>query len=340
MALWESKSKNEVDMNANELRRHMTRREWLHGSGVVIAGSLAAGLLPRSVLASPQQKAPADPVAAMRAQMAAAPIETQKLGENLTLLSGPGGNVVVLNGPDGKLMIDTFVQPAWPQLKEHLDSIGNAPLKNVIDTHWHFDHTDNNARVRAAGATILAHENTKTRMAQPHDLVPLGLHFPPSPAGALPQKTFKATEKMQVNGEDLSLGYVPPAHTDSDIYIHFQKTNVLHAGDVFFNGFYPFIDGGTGGSVHGMIAGATKLIAMADAKTKIVPGHGPLGDRTSLAKYRDMLVVIHDNVQKLKAAGKTQKEVVAAKPTSAFDAQWGKGLFTPDQFAAIVYDTL
>jgi cyclase len=326
-------------MNSNASRK-FTRREWLQGSSMLVGGSVFAGLMPAKLLAFPQQKPPADSVAAMRAQMAATPIQAQKLGENLTLLSGPGGNVVVLNGADGKLMVDTFVMPAWPQLKEHLDSIGKAPLKNVIDTHWHFDHTDNNAHVRAAGATILAHENTKTRMSQPHDLVPLGLHFPPSPADALPQKTFKTSEKMQVNGEDLSIGYVPPAHTDTDIYIHFQKANVLHTGDVYFNGLYPFIDGGTGGSVHGMIAGATKLIAMADAKTKIVPGHGPLGDKASLTKYREMLSAIHDNVQKQKATGKSLKEVVASKPTKAFDAEWGMGLFMPDVFAEIVYNTL
>jgi cyclase len=338
--MWRRWNTSEVEMDSDDLKQLLTRREWLQSSALIAGGSLISGLIPARLLAFPQQKAPTDPVAAMRAQMAAAPIQAQRLGENLTLLSGPGGNVVVLNGPDGKLMIDTFVQPAWPQLKEHLASIGKAPLKQVIDTHWHFDHTDNNAHVRAAGASILAHENTKARMSQAHDLVPLGLHFPPSPADALPQKTFATSEKMQVNGKELSLGYVPPAHTDSDIFIHFQKANVLHTGDVFFNGFYPFIDGGTRGSVHGIIAGATKLIAIADSKTKIVPGHGPLGDKASFIKYRDMLAAIHDNVEKQKAAGKSLKEVVAAKPTSAFDAQWGKGLFTPDQFAAIAYNTL
>jgi hypothetical protein len=130
-------------------------------------------------------------------------MQTQKLAANLTLLSGPGGNVVVLNGADGKFVVDTFLAPAWPRLKESLSSLGDAPLKLVIDTHWHFDHTDNNAPLHAAGATILAHANTKKRMSEAHDLPVLGLHFPPSPADALPHQTFASSHKLQGNGESL-----------------------------------------------------------------------------------------------------------------------------------------
>ena len=332
-------------MDTNWTSRSITRREWLQGSGMLAGGSLLASLLSESLVARaaaiPQKSsAPADPLAAARAQMAQSPIQAQKLGDALTMLSGPGGNIVVLNGPDGKLMVDTFVQPVWPQLKEHLDSIGNPPLKQVINTHWHFDHTDNNAHVRGIGATILAHENTKKRMSEPHDLVPLGIHFNPSPADALPQKTFKLSQKLALNGENLALGYIPPAHTDTDIYIHYQEANVLHVGDVWFNGLYPFIDGGTGGSVHGMIAGATKMLGLADSKTKIVPGHGPLGDKAALAKFRDMLSTVHERVQKQKDNGKSLQEIVASKPTAEFDGEWGKGLFTPDVFVQIAYNCL
>src|SRR5438552_2776031 len=128
---------------------------------------------------------------------------------------------------------DTFLMPAWPKLKETLDGLGNAPLKTVIDTHWHFDHTDNNANLHAAGATVLAHENTKTRMAEPHDSAVLGLHVPASPADALPQKTFGTSQKLQVDGEIVMLQYFQPAHTDTDIYIHFQKANVIHMAILF-----------------------------------------------------------------------------------------------------------
>jgi glyoxylase-like metal-dependent hydrolase (beta-lactamase superfamily II) len=210
-------------------------------------------------------------------------METQKLADNVTMFDGPGGAVVALNGPDGKFVVDTFVALAWPRLKEALDGLGNAPVKYVIDTHWHFDHTDNNAHLHAAGATVLAHENTKKRMSEPHDLPVLyrgadgelaGLHFDPSPAEALPQQTFATSYQLQANGETLALQHVAPAHTDSDIYVHFQKANVISMGDLFFNGMYPYIDPGTGGTITGNIAACDK-ISFAGNDTKIVCGARP-----------------------------------------------------------------
>jgi glyoxylase-like metal-dependent hydrolase (beta-lactamase superfamily II) len=246
----------------------------------------------------------------------------------------------VLNGPDGKIVVDTFLMPAWPKLKETLDGLGNAPLKTVIDTHWHVDHTDNNANLHAAGATVLAHENTKTRMAEPHDSALFGLHFPASPADALPQQTFSTSQKLQANGEIMMLQYFQPAHTDTDIYIHFQKANVIHMGDTFFNGFYPVIDASTGGKINGMILAADKILTLVDNNTKIVPGHGPLGNKADLTKFRDMLVVAHDRVQKLKTAGKSAGEIAASKPFADLDATWGKGFFNGDVFAQVVYSAL
>jgi glyoxylase-like metal-dependent hydrolase (beta-lactamase superfamily II) len=270
--------------------------------------------------------------------MAAAPIETVKLGPNLTMLSGPGGNVVVLQGADGKIVVDTFVLPVWAALKKSIDSMGNAPIKLLINTHWHFDHTDNNANFRGAGAGILAHENTTKRLSEPHDL--LGMHFDPAPATARPTQTFKDTHKMQANGEPVELGYIQPAHTDTDIYIHYTKSNVLHLGDCFFNGIYPFIDASTRGNVNGMIAAADRALKMTDNSTKIVPGHGPLADKAALTKYRDVLVTVRDRVQKLKTSGRKLEEVLAAKPSADFDATWGKGFMMPNDFLTIVYNTL
>jgi len=324
-----------------------TRREMLRATGAVAGGALLARIFPARLLAGavrpmayPQQAgaAPADPLAATRAQMGATPLETVKLSDNLTMLSGPGGNVVVLNGPDGKVVVDSFVQTAWAKLKQSLDGMGNAPIRILIDTHWHFDHTDNNSNFRAAGAQILAHENTKKRLSEPHDL--LGMHFAPSPANALPTQTFTATHRMQANGENLVLGYIPPAHTDTDIYIQYPRANVIHLGDTFFNGMYPFIDAGTGGNINGMIAAANRSLSMVDGSTKIVPGHGPLADRAALTRFRDVLVTVRDRVQREKSAGKKVEEVVAAKPTAEFDPTWGMGFMQPDVFVAIVYNTL
>jgi glyoxylase-like metal-dependent hydrolase (beta-lactamase superfamily II) len=323
----------------------------LRDSAALAGSAFLAQLFPASLVrasvpwnapwnAAQQSAAPADPVAAFRAQMAANPIQAQKLADNLTMLSGPGGNVVVLNGADGKVVADTFVSPVWPKLKESLDAIGNAPLKTVIDTHWHFDHVDNNGPLHAAGATILAHENTKKRMSEAHDLLVLNLHFPASPADALPQQTFVTTHKLQANGETLLLEHVPPAHTDTDIFIRYQKSNVIQTGDVFFNGIYPYIDAVTGGKVNGMIAACEKILPYANDSTKIVPGHGPLGNKADVVKFRDMLVTTRDRVQKLKSAGKTAQEAFAAKPLADLEDAWGKGFFNGDVFVQILYTTL
>jgi glyoxylase-like metal-dependent hydrolase (beta-lactamase superfamily II) len=334
-------------MSPKFLEKQSTRREMLRNAAGFAGSALLAQLFPASLLSAGvrdlrQQAAtaPTDSLAAMRAQMGSAPIQSQPLAENLTLLSGPGGNVVVLNGPDGKIVVDTFLMPAWPKLKETLDGLGNAPLKTVIDTHWHVDHTDNNANLHAAGATVLAHENTKTRMAEPHDSALFGLHFPASPADALPQQTFSTSQKLQANGEIMMLQYFQPAHTDTDIYIHFQKANVIHMGDTFFNGFYPVIDASTGGKIDGMIVAADKVLPLADNNTKIVPGHGPLGNKADLTKFRDMLVVARDRVQKLKTAGKSADEIAASKPLADLDPVWGHGMLSSDLFVQMIYSAL
>ena len=333
-------------MCSNSLLSSSSRRTMLRHSAALAGSALVAQLFPASLLRAstslPQQPStpPADPVAAFRAQMAANRIQSQKLAENLTMFSGPGGNVVVLNGADGKVVVDTFVSPVWPKLKESLDAISNAPLKTVINTHWHFDHTDNNAPLHGAGATILAHENTKKRMSEAHDLPVLNLHFPPSPADALPQQTFATTHKLQANGETLALQHVAPAHTDTDIFIHFEKANVIQTGDLSFNGIYPYIDAGTGGKVSGMIAANDKILKLANNDTKIVPGHGPLGTKADIVKFRDMLVTTRDRVQKLKSAGKSAQEAVAAKPFADLEDAWGKGFFNGDVFVQILYSAL
>jgi cyclase len=342
-------------MGLNLLQKQTSRREILRGSVTLAGSNLLAHFFPATLLRASevgyeqQTPSPADLLASMRAKFNAAPLKTQKLADNVAILSGPGGSVVVLNGPDGKFVVDTFVAPAWPRLKKALDGLGNAPVKCVIDTHWHFDHTDNNAPLHAAGAMILAHENTKKRMLEPHDLPVLyrgpngalaGLHFDPSPVEALPQQTFRATYKLQANGESLALQHVASAHTDSDIYVHFEKANVIQMGDLFFNWMYPYIDPSTGGKITGVIAAADKILSLADKDTKIVAGHGPLGNKADLTKYRDMLVTSRERVEKLKSAGKSAQESVAERPFADLDDIWGKGIINGDQFVQVVYLTL
>jgi cyclase len=342
-------------MKLNLLQKRTSRREMLRGSATLAGSVFLAPLFPAtslraSALSSPQQMpSPEALLASMRAKFNAAPLKTQRLGEDVTMFSGPGGSVVVLNGPDGKFVADTFVAPAWPRLKKALDGLDNAPVKCVINTHWHFDHTDNNALLHATGATILAHENTKQRMSEPHDLPVLyrgsdgalaGLHFDPSPAEALPQQTFRSTYKLQANGETLTLQHVPPAHTDTDIYVLFEKANVIQMGDLFFNWMYPYIDPSTGGTIAGAIAAADNILSLADNDTRIVAGHGPLGNKADLMQFRDMLVTSRDRVERLKAAGKSAQEAVAEKPFADLDPVWGNGIINSEQWVQIVYLTL
>lgn len=317
----------------------ITRRDLLQRSAKLASAALLVPSVPawaRPLVA--QQPAVSDPVAKMRADIGGAPIERVRLTDALTMLSGPGGNVVVLNGPDGKVVVDSFVQPAWSGLKQILDGMGSGRITAVIDTHWHFDHSDNNENFRKAGAAIVAHANTKKRLTETHEL--LGMRFPPAPADALPTQTFTSTHSLTANGEQVSLGYIQPAHTDTDISIRFSKANVLHLGDVFFNGIYPFIDAGTGGSIDGMIRGVEAGLKLADNSTKIVPGHGPLADKAALTTFRDMLATVRDRVQKLKTSGKKLEEVVAENPTKEFDPTWGKGFLPAPMFVGLVYNTL
>ena len=334
-------------MSSDRVARLTTRREILQRAGAIAGGWTISHIYPRALRAgatprfAPQGGATAaDALAAARTRFGKVPIVSTKLSENLTLLAGPGGNVVALSGKDGKLIVDTFTQFAWDGFAKTLDRISNAPLKLAIDSHWHWDHTDNNANVRARGATLLAHENTLKRLQETHDLDVIGLHFDPSPQNALPQRTFKESYQMNFSGEHVALGHFAPAHTDTDIFIHFQKSNVLHMGDVFFNGIYCYIDKGTKGSIGGMIAGTSKMLAMVDNETKIVPGHGPLGNKADLKRFRDMMVTARARVQKLKSDGKSLDEAVAAKPFLDLDPLWGKGVLSSDAFVHVVYTTL
>jgi cyclase len=320
-----------------------SRREFLHYAAVLTgAAAVIRRLPPLHAAFYPGARqagaAQTDAVAAIRAQMGSLPIAATRLTERLVMLSGPGGNVVVLHGSDGKLVVDSFLQPAWPQLKSTLDGLAGGPVRTLIDTHWHVDHVDNNQHFRESGATVLAHVNTKARLTQSHDM--LGMHFEPAPAGALPTETFPDKRSLTMNGELVAVNHVAPAHTDTDVFVHYTRANVLHMGDVFFNGTYPFIDASTGGNINGMIAGADRALAMTNARTRIVPGHGPLSDHAGLLKYRRVIATIRDRVREMKRLKKTLTQVQSAKPSAQFDAEWGKGMVAPSDFVALVYNTL
>jgi glyoxylase-like metal-dependent hydrolase (beta-lactamase superfamily II) len=309
-----------------------SRRAFLRSAGLV-TGAIAFRSLPEGLLQAFQANA----LETRRTQSASAPIEITKLTDRLSLLTGPGGNVIVFHGPDGKILVDGFVRPAWPKLKAALDGISAVPIKSLIDTHWHFDHADNNGNARAAGAGVIAHENTRKRLTETHEL--LGMKFEPSPPTELPTQTFASGLTLNANGEQINLTHVPPAHTDTDVFVFFPNANLLHLGDVFFNGMYPFIDASTGGTIDGMVDAVNLALKRVTARTKIVPGHGPLATRGSLESYGRMLSTVRDRVRTAKGAGKTLAEVQAAKPTADFDEAWGKGFMQAGDFLAIVYAT-
>jgi glyoxylase-like metal-dependent hydrolase (beta-lactamase superfamily II) len=335
-------------MDFNLFSKQPTRRELLRAGSAMVGGGLVAGLMPNPARAAHVSTAPlqqsgaggTDRVAQMRAQGSAVPLQMQKLRDNMYMLSGPGGNMAVLDGPDGKVLVDSSYSPVAPKILADLSGISNTPFKFLINTHWHIDHTDGNAAMHEAGAFIFAHENTRKRLSTSQDILAFGAHFDPAPVAAWPQQTFTDNMSLYLDGEAIHLGYMPPAHTDTDIYVHYPHNNVLHMGDIFFNGMYPFIDAGTKGNISGMINGADKGIELADKDTIVIPGHGPVSDKATLTKYRDMLAAVRDRVRTQKATGKSLQDVKASKPTAEFDATYGKGMIQPDAFVAEVYSTL
>jgi glyoxylase-like metal-dependent hydrolase (beta-lactamase superfamily II) len=301
------------------------------------ASTTAAVLAPRRVFG---QAAIPDRIAQGRAMAAQTPITTTKLADNAYLLQGAGGNMVLQTGPDGNLLIDSSFSTSVQKVLAAIGAVSKDAPHLLINTHWHYDHTDGNDGMHAAGFTILAHTKTKERLSTPQVISFFHITVPPDPAGSWPTMTFDDAKQIKHNGDSLDLVHVDPAHTDTDIYIQFPNADVLHLGDTFFNGIYPFIDEASLGNIGGMIKASEKGLSLTGPKTKIVPGHGPLADKTHLQSYRDMLVTVRDRVAKLKTAGASEQEVVAKKPTADFDATWGKGIFNGDVFAGLVYRTI
>ena len=270
---------------------------------------------------------------------AASPITTYKLRNNISVLEGSGGNIAVLTGADGKVMVDAGIGVSRARVAAALAALGSEPITHLINTHWHFDHADGNAWLHAAGAKIIAQNNTRKHLSGIQRVEDWDYNFLPSPAGAIPGEVFAKEHKMKLNGLSLGLKYYGPAHTDSDISVTFGEANVVHVGDIYWNGIYPFIDYSTGGSINGTIAACDATLAAVNSDTIIIPGHGkPVSNKAELQEFRDMLVGVRDNVAKLKKAGKTRDETVAAKPSAAFDAKFGQFVIDPGFFTRLVYE--
>jgi glyoxylase-like metal-dependent hydrolase (beta-lactamase superfamily II) len=308
----------------------ISRRRFLAATGVCAFG---AWIVPKRILAQHEGD---NLVQQIRAAAATADITVQPLRGNISAMLGSGGNIAVLPGLDGKLLVDAGIPGSRAKMTKALEGISADPIRHLINTHWHFDHTDGNEWLHAAGATILAHENTRKHLAMATRVDDWNFTFPPSPPGALPTDTFKMERVFHINGTAIALRLYAPAHTDSDISVHFVDADVFHTGDTWWNGIYPFIDYSTGGSIAGTIRAAEANIAKVSASTVVIPGHGPVGDRSGLIEFRDMLASIHAKVSALKKQGRSLSEVIAAKPTAPYDAKWGN-LVPPSLFTRLVY---
>ena len=266
-----------------------------------------------------------------------ATIETHPVRRNISVLEGAGGNIAVLTGKDGQLLIDAGFTVSKPRLTEALNKLSSDPITQLINTHWHTDHTDGNAWVHDAGAAITAHTNTKKHLSTSTRVEGWQWTFPPAPAGALPTTTFDDEHRLRHNDTNIALKYYGPAHTDSDISVVFEEADVVDVGDTWWNGIYPFIDYSTGGSIDGMIRAVERNLSMIRDKTIVIPGHGPVGNRAGLLEFHEMLATIRKNVAELKKQGKSLDQAIAAKPTAKYDAKFGQFLITPEFFTTLVY---
>jgi len=258
-------------------------------------------------------------------------IETTKLADGVSMLQGAGGNLGVLVGDDGVFLIDTQFAPLSEKIRSAIAKLSDRPIRFVLNTHRHYDHTGGNENFAKAGAILVAHDRVRHRMASAE---------PPPPAVALPMVTFTDTVTFHLNGEEIHVFHPGASHSDGDAIVHFRKANVIHMGDLFFNGIYPYIDVANGGSVDGLIAAIERILELADAETRIIPGHGPLANRAGLAAYLGMLVDVRDRVAAIVAAGRSLEQAIRAKPTAAYDAEWETEFMPPEEFVKIVYRSL
>jgi glyoxylase-like metal-dependent hydrolase (beta-lactamase superfamily II) len=263
-------------------------------------------------------------------------IKTTQVAEGIYMMQGAGGNLGVSTGPDGVLLIDDEFAPLSDKIKAAIAKVSDKPIRFLFNTHFHGDHVGGNENFGKLGITIVAHDNVWSRMSVEQVNKLMNRTTPPYPKEALPVVTFNDRLTFHLNGDTIEVFHVAPAHTDGDAILRFLKANVVHMGDTFFNGRYPVIDVFAGGSIDGMIAADERVLALVNDQTKIIPGHGPLGDKKSLQAFHDMMVKVRDKIQPLVKAGKTIDEIVAAKPTADFDAQWGTGGSPPDRFVTAV----
>jgi glyoxylase-like metal-dependent hydrolase (beta-lactamase superfamily II) len=262
---------------------------------------------------------------------------TERLRGNISVLFGSGANITVLSGEQGMFLVDAGISVSTTKVKAALDEINPGPLKYVVNTHWHWDHTDGNRWMHESGATIIAHRNTLKHLSQATHVDDWNWTFFPASVGARPTILVDDRKMISFAGENIQIQHYGPGHTDGDLSVYFEQADVLALGDTFWNGYYPFIDNQDGGSVDDAIKWADKSVERTTDKTIVIPGHGPMATRSQLIEFRNMLVSVRDKVAALKRQGQSLDEVIAAKPTAAFDEKWGHFVIDPAHFTGLVY---
>ncbi len=263
-------------------------------------------------------------------------ISIEQVTENIYVLFGSGGNIGILSGEDGVIMIDDQYAPLSEKIEVAIKTISDHPVKYLLNTHWHGDHTGGNANFGSKGATIIAHENVRERLSNDQNMKAFNRKVKAAPKAAWPVLTFSEKMSLFANGEDIMAVHVHNAHTDGDALIYFPNSNVIHMGDTYFNGRFPFIDLGSGGSVDGIVSAVNKALFLIDEDTKVIPGHGSLSNKKELTAYRDTIIKVSTKVKEAVAAGKTIEEIKAANFTEGFE-EWGKGFISSDRFLDIIF---
>jgi glyoxylase-like metal-dependent hydrolase (beta-lactamase superfamily II) len=267
-------------------------------------------------------------------------IRTEQVVPGVHVLFGAGGNIGVSTGPDGTFIIDDQYAPLTPKIQAALAKLSDTPVRFVLNTHWHGDHTGGNENLGKAGALIVAHDNVRVRMSSEQFIASMQRRVPPSPAAALPVVTFDSRTSFHINGDTIRAVHVGHAHTDGDSLVQFTRANVIHMGDTYFSAGYPYVDLSSGGSFDGLLAAHAKALELGNDATRYIPGHGPVTGKAELAAYRAMIAEIVGKVRAGIAAKQSVEQIVAAKPSAAYDAKWGTGFIKPDVLVRTIHASL
>jgi cyclase len=280
------------------------------------------------------------PAAAPPPDFSKVEIKTTDLGDDVYMLEGQGGNITVAVARDGIIMVDGEFAPLHDKIKAAIALVSSQPVKYLVNTHFHGDHTGGNEPFAKDGAVVVAEIDVRTRLAAGTTNGLTGVKTPPAAPDALPSKTYTGAFKIRLNGRVADLKHIANAHTDGDTYVWFKTANVLSTGDTFTNGRYPNIDFANGGNIKGMIAATDVYLKLVNARTRIVPGHGPIADKAALIDYRTMLLTARDRMAKLVKDGKSEDDVVAAKPFADLDAKWAPTELAGKNFIRVVWHSL